>query len=50
MKKVVVNLLDQNYCNSELSYNGAVAEEMICAGYAPGGIDACKVTAIYGVA
>eukprot|EP00057_Strongylocentrotus_purpuratus_P026788 XP_011681262.1 PREDICTED: transmembrane protease serine 3 [Strongylocentrotus purpuratus] len=50
LKKAVVNLLDQDWCNSELFYNGSLTEEDICAEYAPGGIDTCQVTAIYGVA
>ncbi|XP_030852724.1 transmembrane protease serine 3-like [Strongylocentrotus purpuratus] len=42
LKKAVVTLLDQDRCNSELFYNGSLAEEEICARYAPGGIDACQ--------
>eukprot|EP00057_Strongylocentrotus_purpuratus_P026767 XP_011681241.1 PREDICTED: ovochymase-2-like [Strongylocentrotus purpuratus] len=40
LKKAVVNLLDQNLCNSE--HDGVLTEEEICAEYAPGGIDTCQ--------
>ncbi|XP_030853029.1 CUB and peptidase domain-containing protein 1-like [Strongylocentrotus purpuratus] len=42
LKKVVVTLLDQDWCNSEASYNGSLTEEIVCAGFEPGGIDTCQ--------
>eukprot|EP00057_Strongylocentrotus_purpuratus_P021269 XP_011675743.1 PREDICTED: transmembrane protease serine 9 [Strongylocentrotus purpuratus] len=42
LQKAVVNLLDQEWCNSNVSYNGTLTDNMICAGYERGIIDTCQ--------
>eukprot|EP00057_Strongylocentrotus_purpuratus_P010557 XP_011665031.1 PREDICTED: enteropeptidase [Strongylocentrotus purpuratus] len=42
LQKAVVNLLDQERCNSDVSYNGTLTDNMICAGYERGIIDTCQ--------
>ncbi|XP_030851691.1 CUB and peptidase domain-containing protein 1-like [Strongylocentrotus purpuratus] len=42
LQKAVVNLLDQEWCDSDSSYNGTLTDNMLCAGYERGTIDTCQ--------
>lgn len=40
----IVPIISSAYCNRTDSYDGNITENMICAGYADGGTDACNVS------
>jgi hypothetical protein len=42
LQQAMVPILNKTLCNSW--YNQSVYDNMLCAGYQFGGIDACKVT------
>ncbi|XP_055967154.1 transmembrane protease serine 11B-like protein [Sorex fumeus] len=41
LQKAPVKIIDTATCNAEEAYNGMVEDEMLCAGYIEGNIDAC---------
>ena len=43
LQKVDVPLVNIADCNAEASYNGAITDRMLCAGYAAGGKDSCQM-------
>jgi len=42
LRKVQVPLVDVANCNDANSYNGAITDRMLCAGFDPGGRDTCQ--------
>lgn len=43
LRTVTLPIVSTQRCNSSVSFNGNITENMICAGYSAGGKDACKV-------
>ena len=41
LREVEVNLVSKEVCNSNISYNGAIHERYLCAGFQGGGKDSC---------
>ncbi len=42
LKKVSVPLVSSRQCNGPSSYDGAISDRMVCAGFTEGGRDACQ--------
>ncbi|XP_056659781.1 transmembrane protease serine 11B-like protein [Monodelphis domestica] len=42
LQKAPVKIIDTSICNSRDSYDGAILDTMLCAGYMEGHIDACQ--------
>ena len=43
LQQVVVPIVSTSQCNRPAWYGGDITDNMICAGYADGGKDACQV-------
>jgi uncharacterized protein YkwD len=42
LQQVTVPIVSNETCNSPQSYNGAITDNMLCAGFATGGFDSCQ--------
>lgn len=47
LQKAPVGIIATDICNAKEAYNGLVEDEMLCAGYLQGNIDACYVSFVH---